>query len=67
MKHAGRKPKPVIGVTADGCIYRWIDIHAAAQALGTTPGTLRVYIHYDRPYKCYWLDYEPDKQISMTF
>lgn len=65
MKRRGRRPQPVIGTTADGHTARWRDMQEAAEALGTTPGTLRVYLCLDMAYKGYDLDYEPSPQMTL--
>lgn len=61
----GRRPWPVIGTTADGRTVRWRDMKECSATLGSTPGTLRVYMCLDRPYKGYILDYATDPQLKL--
>lgn len=61
----GRRPWTVIGTTADGETRRWRNMKECADALGTTPGTLRVYICLDKPYKGFSLDYAPNTQLTL--
>lgn len=65
MKRRGRRPQAVIGVKDDGEVRRWKDMREAAAELGTTVGTLRVYMCLDMSYKGYSLDYEPERQMRL--
>lgn len=61
----GRRPQSVIGTREDGETVLWANMKEAAAALGTSPGTLRLYMCMDKPYKGYDLDYEPDRQTYL--
>lgn len=62
----GRRRQRIIGTNGEsGVSLRWRDIHEAAEALGTTPRTLYVYICRDMPYKGYSLDYIPSDQLEL--
>lgn len=65
MRRRGRRPQAVIGTTAGGEVRRWANMREAAAELGTTVGTLRVYICLDQPYGGYDLDYEPSPQTTL--
>ena len=61
----GRPRNAVIGTTEDGIVRRWRDIQTAAVELGTTPGTLRVYMCQDKLYKGYSFDFAPSDQLLL--
>lgn len=61
----GRPRNAVIGTTEEGQQCRWRDIYEAAASLGTTPGTLRVYMCQDKLYKGYSFDFAPSDQLTL--
>ncbi len=66
MAKRGRRRQRIIGNHGEtGVVAVWRDLWEAATALGTTPGTLRVYMCLDRPYKGYDLDYAPSGQLTL--
>lgn len=62
----GRPRNAVIGTHGStGEVRRWRDMEAAADDLGTTANTLRVYMCLYMEYKGYSLDYAPSNQLSL--
>lgn len=55
----------VTGTNDEGQVRQWRSVSEAAAELGTTTGTLRVYMHYDKPYKGYFLDFTPTIQLKL--
>lgn len=64
-RRRGRPRSGVIGTREDGEQRRWRDLWEAAEDLGTTVGTLRVYICQDKSYRGYSLDYAPGNQLKL--